>query len=500
MIVMKFGGSSIESSEAVHRVCRIVKAHVKRRPVVVVSAAGKTTNALLAMAGHASLGRGYSARKALHEVQDLHYRMAGDLLRGPRLEAVETSFQKMFRELHGILHDLSEDGRILTRELSDNIAAFGERLSSELVAGALQETRVPATHVDARELIVTDEHHGSATPLYWATYAKLRRSIPYLTGTNVVVMGGFIGATEAGVTTTLGRGGSDLTASLVGAGIGAEEIQIWTDVDGLLTCDPRVSPAGYRVRTVSYEEAAAMAAAGAKVLHADTVAPAIRQRIPLVIRNSRRPEIEGTRIVPAAPESSNPVKGLAVTEHLLLLEMRSKDVDTDQHFLRILRDFCKRQNVEPALLARRGERVYLGFHNAQSMEALELELAGCVEAHLRSNMAIITLVGDGIGRTPAVGDQAVTIIRRSCGKNIDPILVSDDSAIVQITFAIPQKDARRAYDALHRELFASVDAAIFAPVAAKTLDQQLDPVVSFAMRKTAVFARYALRHSPATGQ
>ena len=181
-----------------------------------------------------------------------------------------------------------DEGREVTPALLDEIASFGQRMSSQIVAAALEIGGVPSVHLDARQLILTDSRHTHATPLYWESYANWRE-IPYLGDGRVAVMGGFIGATKDGVTTTLGRGGSDLTASIVGAGISADEIQIWTDVDGMLTCDPRVFQGGYRLRSLSYQEAAALAGSGAKVLHPDTVTPAIRQRIPLVIRNSRRP-------------------------------------------------------------------------------------------------------------------------------------------------------------------------------------------------------------------
>src|SRR5271166_6115256 len=264
MIVMKFGGSSVESGEALERLVRIVKEQLARKPVVVVSAMGKTTNRLLELAEEAARGHVYFVSKNLAELQEYHFEEAGKAASGEALAALEASLQKQFRDLHTILAEISDEGRELTLALRDEIASFGERMSSEVVTAALSSAGVPSVHVDARQVILTDDQHTQAAPLYWETYGKLRRVIPGLAETRVVVMGGFIASSETGATTTLGRGGSDLTASIVGAGISAEEIQIWTDVDGMLTCDPRVLAGGLRVRSISYEEATAMAGAGAK--------------------------------------------------------------------------------------------------------------------------------------------------------------------------------------------------------------------------------------------
>lgn len=269
MIVMKFGGTSVESSDAIARLVGTVKSHLAQRPVVVVSAPGKTTNRLLEFAEHARRGELYLGSKCLNELQDYHFEVAGQVADGEALHRLETSLQRSFRDLRVILSEVTDEGRKVTPALLDEIASFGERMSSEIVAAALESGGVPSVHLDARQMILTDSRHTNATPLYWESYANLRRVIPYLSDGRVPVMGGFIGSTKDGVTTTLGRGGSDLTASIVGAGIGADEIQIWTDVDGMLTCDPRVFQEGYCLRALSYQEAAALAGAGAKVLHPD---------------------------------------------------------------------------------------------------------------------------------------------------------------------------------------------------------------------------------------
>jgi aspartate kinase len=303
MIVMKFGGSSVESAEAIGRVAAIVasSSSLQDAPVVVVSAIGKTTDRLLGIAEQAAAGKTDQYKEASEQLRAIH------LAAAPRL--VHWKVKQHFTELNALLEEITRAGH-LSPAMLDAVASFGERLSSVIVCGALVLKGVPAQHLDARQVIVTDDRHNEASPRILETYAKVRRAIGWKLS-RVVVMGGFIGATEDGVTTTLGRGGSDLTASLVGAALSADEIQIWTDVDGMLACDPRILPGGKCLDTISYEEAGQMARFGAKVLHPATVEPAMRKDIPMVIRNSRNLQAGGTRIVATPAGPARTVKSIA---------------------------------------------------------------------------------------------------------------------------------------------------------------------------------------------
>jgi aspartate kinase len=207
MIVMKFGGTSVESSDAIARLVRTVDSQLERRPVVVVSALGKTTNRLLEFAEHARRGELYLGSKCLTELQDYHFDVAGQVANGEALHQLEASLQRSFRDLRVMLSEVVDEGREVTLALLDEIASFGERMSSEIVAAALETGGVPSVHLDARQLILTDDRHTQASPLYWESYAKLRRAISPLSDGHVVVLGGFIGSTKDGATTTLGRGG-----------------------------------------------------------------------------------------------------------------------------------------------------------------------------------------------------------------------------------------------------------------------------------------------------
>src|SRR5580658_5615381 len=292
MIVMKFGGTSVESAEAIQRVTGIVKSRLDRKPIVVVSAMGKTTNRLLKIANLAVGGQRDEALRELISLRDFHLRESG----------MERTVDEHFQELAELVKGLAVLGELTPRSI-DAISSFGERLSSLIVTNHFQHHGLNAVHLDSRKAIVTDHRHTQAIPLFEETYAKLEAAIPRMTKQQVVVMGGFIASTENGATTTLGRGGSDFTASIVGAGIGAEEIQIWTDVDGMLTADPTIVAGGHRVKTISFAEAAELAYFGAKVLHPATVVPPVEKNIPVLILNSRRPDVAGTRITSASVPS-----------------------------------------------------------------------------------------------------------------------------------------------------------------------------------------------------
>jgi aspartate kinase len=457
MIVMKFGGTSVESGDAIGRLSGIVNSYLAQQPVVVVSAMGKTTNRLLEFAEHARRGDIYLSSKCLDELQDYHFEVASKVTNGDALQRLETSLQRSFRDLRVILSEVADEGREVALALLDEIASFGERMSSEIVAAALESSGVASVHLDARQVILTDSRHTQATPLYWESYAKLRRVMPYLSDGRVVVMGGFIGSTEDGVTTTLGRGGSDLTASIVGAGISANEIQIWTDVDGMLTCDPRVLQGGYRLRSLSYEEAAALAGSGAKVLHPDTVTPAVRQRIPVVIRNSRRPAEEGTRITAAVAPCCNPVKAIACIPDLTVLEIRPKDERDPEELAAALGEMCGRHGMPAEFLCQNNVTIFLALKSSTRYQNLPIEVDGCVEVRLHPRSAILTLVGEGIDGGSEISARASVALNE-----IPMTILSASRSKLAMSLLIPSTEMQRSVEMLHREFFQQIDPAVFA--------------------------------------
>jgi aspartate kinase len=440
MIVMKFGGTSVESAAAIGRVAEIVRARLDRHPVVVVSAMGKTTNKLLAIGSAAVSGRREEALESLTAMRAFHLAEAAGL-------GVNAEIEAHFHELAELVKGLAVMGE-LTPRATDAISSYGERISSVIVAAYFRHAGIPAVHVDSRSVIVTDGRHMQAVPLFPESNVKLEAVIPPLARKQVVVMGGFIGATEDGVTTTLGRGGSDYTASIVGAGIGAEEIQIWTDVDGMLTADPTILPGGYRVETCSFAEAAELAYFGAKVLHPATVLPAIEKNIPVRILNSRRPEVEGTLIVAEAPPSRSPIRSIACKKNITLVNIVSTRMLMAHGFLRRLFEIFDRFETPVDMLATSEVSVSLTVDNTRALGAIRDEIQEFAEVSIEDHHAIVCLVGENIRKIPGTVARVFTAL-----KDINVRMVSQGASLLNISLVVAASDLHRAVESLHREFF-----------------------------------------------
>jgi aspartate kinase len=440
MIVMKFGGTSVESAEAIGRVAGIVRARIARRPVVVVSAMGRTTNKLLAIGEMAVSGRREEALAALSEMRVFHLREASGL-------GVDAEVEAHFNELVELVKGLAVMGE-LTPRATDAISSFGERISSIIVAGFFNKVGMPAVHLDSRSVIVTDSRHMLAAPLFAESNAKLSATIPPLACRQVVVMGGFVGATQDGVTTTLGRGGSDYTASIVGAGIGAEEIQIWTDVDGMLTADPTILEGGYRVETCSFAEAAELAYFGAKVLHPATVLPAIERNIPVRILNSRRPEVEGTLIVAEAPPGSAPIRSIACKKNITLVNIVSTRMLMAHGFLRRIFEIFDRFETPVDMLATSEVSVSLTIDNTRALAAIREEIEEFAEVSIEEHHAIVCLVGENIRKIAGTTSRVFAAL-----KDINVRMISQGASLLNISVVVAASDLHGAVESLHREFF-----------------------------------------------
>ncbi len=445
MIVMKFGGTSVESRAAIERVRQIVQARIERHPVVVVSAMGKTTNRLLEIANLAVSGCRDQALSKLLELRDFHLRESG----------MERTIDEHFQELSELIKGLAILGELTPRSI-DAISSFGERISSLVVTNHFQHHGMRAVHVDSRKVIVTDKRHTQACPLYDQTYAKAAEIIPALAKDHVVVMGGFIASTEDGTTTTLGRGGSDFTASIIGAGIDAEEIQIWTDVDGMLTCDPTVAPGGHRVKVLSFTEASELAYFGAKVLHPATVLPAIDKNIPVLILNSRNPTNPGTRIIADVVRSTNPIKSIACKKKIIVLNIRSTRMFMAHGFLRRIFEVFDRHEVPVDMIATSEVSVSLTVDSADRLPPILEELREFSDVTAENDQSIICIVGDNIGYTPGIGAR----LFRSLG-NINVRMVSQGASALNFGFVVASQDLPDAVKAIHAEFFSELDPAVF---------------------------------------
>lgn len=416
---------------------------------------GKTTNRLLEVADIAA-GGNRDALTHLGALRDFHLAEAEKLGIDDSLNKTPFGICATFKELQELVQAIIVM-RELTPRVIDAVSAYGERLSSIIVAGAFNALGIPALHYDARCLIKTDARHTQAVPLTEHTYKLLSESLPGTVERGTVpVMGGFIASTLDNVTTTLGRGGSDYTAAIVGAGIGAEEIQIWTDVDGMLTADPRILSGGYRVKTCSFAEAAELAYFGAKVLHPATVIPAIEKNIPVRILNSRRPEVSGTLIVAQAPECSSPIRSIACKVNITLVNIVSTRMLMAHGFLHRIFEIFDRFETPVDMLATSEVSVSLTIDNTSSLDAIRAELEKFADVSIEKDQAIVCLVGDHIRTSPGVAGRVFGAVRET---NVR--MISQGASLLNISFVIAAADLRRAVESLHREFFHDPDPTAF---------------------------------------
>jgi len=455
MIVMKFGGTSVESAAAIGRVAGIVQARIARHPVVVVSAMGKTTNKLLAIANAAIGGKRDDYIRQLHDLRDFHSREARQVVPLAERADLDRFLDEHFQELTELVKGLAVLGELTPRSI-DAISSYGERLSSYIVTLAFRHYGMKAEHLDARDVMVTDRRHTQAAPIFPETYARLAATVPPMAERAVVVMGGFIAATEDGVTTTLGRGGSDFTASIVGAGIEAEEIQIWTDVDGMLTADPTILPGGHRVKSLSFAEAAELAYFGAKVLHPATVVPAVEKNIPVLILNSRRPDVPGTRIVAGQVHCENVVKSIACKRKIALVNIHSTRMLMAHGFLHKIFEVFDRYETPVDMVATSEVSVSLTVDNVSRLEEVLADLSQFSEASIEKDQAIVCLVGENIRYTPGVARRIFNALN---GINIR--MISQGASLLNLSFVVAEADLKRTVAALHEEFFATLDPAVF---------------------------------------
>jgi aspartate kinase len=397
VIVMKFGGTSVEDTAAVRRLIGIVQSRLDTQPVVVVSALASVTDQLFEAGKAAAGGHLGAALDIVRKIYIRHEQLADELVEGAAKRALEGELRGEFRLLEGLLHELDASRR-LNLKSQDHLLGFGECLSSKLVAAALAEASVSAAHIDARRCIVSDARHGQAVPLWDATNELIQETLsPLLESCQVPVLGGFIAATEDGVPTTLGRGGSDFTASILGAGLDAARIEIWTDVDGVMTADPKLCPEARVIRKMNFDEAADLARFGAKVLHPATLAPAMRGNIPVFVLNSRRPGGEGTEIT-ARARSADAVSAITVKRDVVAVEIEPQRC-VDSELLCAVYAVFEKHACAFDLMATSLDRLSLLVGATVNFPAIVADLQGVaagVRVRWENHKALVRLVGENI--------------------------------------------------------------------------------------------------------
>ena len=395
MIVLKFGGTSVADAAAIERLVEIVRGRMHASPVVVVSALAGTTNALLAVAEQAAKGHLIGASGGVRALRDRHLQTADQLL-GDSAAATDVASEvsTYFDELARLAEAISVFGYVTPRTL-DAIAAFGELCSSRIVAAAMQQRGLPGELLDARDIMVTNDDFTEAAPQPEAIAARGREHIlPLVQQGKVPVLGGFIGRSRSGLTTTLGRGGSDYTASLIGAALQAEAIEIWTDVDGMLTADPRVAKGARLIERIRFDEAAELASFGAKVLHPNTIAPAVKVGIPVYVLNSARPEGPGTMITFDAPR--RPVTAIAGKGAVTVVKVRSARMLLAHGILRRIFETFERHEVSVDVVATSEVSVSVTVDDDSRLEDVVVELAAIGDVSIERDRGVVAIVGCGL--------------------------------------------------------------------------------------------------------
>lgn len=441
-LVMKFGGSSVADADRLRRVADLVRSSMGRTPLVVLSATGGTTNTLVAASHAAAAGRVEEALGLSADLRRRHEEIAVDLLGG-----VDAGLARTFDELFGDLDSLLRAVAILA-ELSprsrDAILSTGERLSTRLLAA---HTGFPL--LDARDLVHTDSRHGAARPDTDAIAAAVAEiALPAIEASGAAITQGFIGSDPYGTTTTLGRGGSDFSASLLGAALHADEVQIWTDVEGVLTCDPRVVPSARSVHEVSAAEAAELAAFGANVLHPATIAPAMAGGATVTVRHTQRPEGEFTTIRPGAV-SAQAATAIASRGPVTLLTVSSPRMLDHAGFMQRLFEVFGEHQVSIGLIATAEVSVSVTVEDEVDLEALLRDLGEFAEVEVARGRAIIAVVGDRLRATRGLAARVFSSLAPVA--NVE--LISQGANEINLSVVVRCDERDEALRALHAGLF-----------------------------------------------
>lgn len=447
---MKFGGTSVADPNAINRLIGIVRqqqAKTNSAPVVVVSALSGVTDTLVAIAQLAADGASDEVAAQVQSLLERHLAVAAAVTGASRV-SVLADVRREMEELNGLVHALS-----VLREVSprsrDAVHASGEVMSSRIVAAAFADHGIASSWVDARTVLITDAEHTAAAPDMMETCDRARERVaPLLAEGKVVVLGGFIGSTANGITSTLGRGGSDYSAAIFGSCLGADEIQIWTDVDGMLTADPRIVPQPRLVPQLSFNEASELAYFGAKVLHPSTILPAVAKNIPVRILNSRRPENTGTLITAEANHPGGRLTALACKRDVTVIDITSTRMLMAHGFLRRLFEVFERFKTAVDVVTTSEVSVSVTVDDTRRLEAILDNLHNFAEASCEREMAIICAVGENLRVDPTLFGRAVTSLER-----IPLRLVSQAGSRRNVTFVLRDADVPHAMMRLHEAFF-----------------------------------------------
>ena len=443
---MKFSGTTVEDAAAIRRVSQLVKRRLRHRPVVIVSALARVTDELLHAGRLAADGKLSAGHEITERLRQRHEAVAHDLVDKEHYDSLWNEIEPGFERLDDLLEAIAT-AKLLAPAMQDRLVSMGEWFSSKILQAALARTALDVTWVDATACIVTDEVHTQAMPLWPETNRRLEEILlPLLQCGQIPVLGGFVGATREGAPTTLGRGGSNFTASIVGAGLQATRIEIWANVDGVMTTDPKLCPDARRVTRLSFGEAAQLAHLGVQALHPAMLAPAMQSNIPVWVLNSRDLQSGGTEITAKISDGGR-VKAIAVRSNLTSVDVEPLSWLGQALLPRILEAFERRQHSLELFTAACGG-FSLIVNSAVDLPAIAEELKDLARVRWEKQKALICLVGEKIRRRPELASQALHAI-----SDIDLRLMCQGASERSIGFLVDESRAQEAVQRLHDLLF-----------------------------------------------
>ena len=458
MAVMKFGGTSVGTARAMQQAISIVdRERVNAVPLVVLSACSGITNKLVRIADAAGRGAIDEAMDLAGDVRTFHFALLDELIKRDVLKKeVAVKIEELASRLEMLIKGVDIVGE-LTERSRDMFCSFGELFSTTVFAAAMKDQGDNVEWIDVRTVMITDDNFGFARPINDECEENVHRIIrPLLQQGTVVVTQGYIGATKTGKTTTLGRGGSDFSAALLGAWLNENAIQIWTDVDGVMTCDPRMVPEARSIRVMTFSEAAELAYLGAKVLHPDTIAPAVQKNIPVYVLNSVHPDAKGT-IITNDPERLSGmsydglVKSIAIKKGQCIINVRSNRMFGRHGFMNELFDVFACYGVSVEMVATSEVSVSLTVDDKSVSDELIQKLQGLGDVDLEHHVATISVVGDNLRMSRGVAGRIFSSL-----KDVNLRMISQGASEINVGFVVEESEVITAVNNLHREFFSGL--------------------------------------------
>jgi aspartate kinase len=446
MIVLKFGGTSVQSAEMMDNALSIVERRLGRAPVIIASAMSKVTDLLQEIAKLLGSGDDGGAEKVLLAIEERHLFCAKSFLTADNLEACISDLKKVFAEIRAIIKALA----ILkewSKRSNDAILSFGERLSTILLYHRARERGMEAELFDSRELVKTDDNFTQAAPIEELTRTLIASAVKPRPG-RIAILQGFIASTTGGAITTLGRGGSDYSATIVGAALKAEEVEIWTDVSGIMTSDPRIVKGAMPISQISYREAAELAYFGAKVIHPSTIQPAVNLGIPVWVKNTFKPEAQGTKIIQNIPK--NGLKAIACKKGITLINVNSSRMLLAYGFLRKIFEIFEKHQTAVDLIATSEVSVSVTIDNAIAVDVIARDLSEIGTVCVEAEKGIICLVGQDLWKDTAFLSRVF-----QCLKSTPVRMISLGSSDINLSLVVPDADTEQSVRRLHDEFFGS---------------------------------------------